>query len=149
MFISKSLHTDFKIINSNHESFNNNKTKYKFYLRLFNFPNLEIKEREEKNDKIKFVLDIGFNSIKEIFKFLKPHNDINYFKEMFFEAYIYDMLSKNLKNLREIRDKLDLPAGTKSLMFKKGGLIKRKKGGPTKPRGVGAALRGFKMKGRK
>tara|TARA_R100000388_G_scaffold9829_1_gene8536 strand:+ start:49 stop:885 length:837 start_codon:yes stop_codon:yes gene_type:complete len=32
---------------------------------------------------------------------------------------------------------------------KKGGLIKRKNGGPTKPRGVGAALRGFKMKGRK
>ena len=60
-----------------------------------------------------------------------------------------ESLSKNLKNLREIRDKLDLPAGTKSLMFKKGGLIKRKKGGPTKPRGVGAALRGFKMKGRK
>ena len=32
---------------------------------------------------------------------------------------------------------------------KKGGLIKRKAGGPCKPRGVGAALRGFKMKGSK
>ena len=60
-----------------------------------------------------------------------------------------ESLSENLKNLREIRDKLDLPAGTKSVMFKKGGLIKRKNGGPIKPRGVGAALRGFKMKGRK
>ena len=58
-------------------------------------------------------------------------------------------LTKNLKNLREIRDKLDLPAGTKSVMFKKGGLIKRKNGGPIKPKGVGAALRGFKMKGSK
>jgi len=58
-------------------------------------------------------------------------------------------LSKNLKNLRDIRDKLNLPAGTKSVMFKKGGLIKRKNGGPCKPRGVGAALRGFKMKGSK
>ena len=56
-------------------------------------------------------------------------------------------LSKNLKNLREIRDKLDLPSGTKSLMFKKGGLIKRKAGGPIKPRGVGAAIKGFKIKG--
>ena len=55
-----------------------------------------------------------------------------------------ELLSKNLKNLREIRDKLDLPAGTKSQYFKKGGLIKRKNGGPTKPRGVGAAIKGFK-----
>jgi len=58
-------------------------------------------------------------------------------------------LSKNLKNLRDIRDKLNLPAGTKSVMFKKGGLIKRKNGGTIKPKGVGAALRGFKMKGSK
>jgi len=50
-----------------------------------------------------------------------------------------ESLSKNLKNLREIRDKLDLPAGTKSQYFKKGGLIKRKNGGPIKPRGYGAA----------
>ena len=98
MFITNSLHTNFKIINSNHESFNNNKMKYKFYLRLFNFPNLEIKEMEEKNNKIKFVLDIGFNSIKEIFKFLKPYDDLNFFKEMFFEDYVYDMFNKNLKN---------------------------------------------------
>tara|TARA_R100001443_G_scaffold60885_1_gene71216 strand:- start:894 stop:1691 length:798 start_codon:yes stop_codon:yes gene_type:complete len=32
---------------------------------------------------------------------------------------------------------------------KKGGLIKRKAGGPCKPRGVGAAIKGFKMKGSK
>ena len=38
---------------------------------------------------------------------------------------------------------------SRALQYKKGGLIKRKNGGPTKPRGVGAALRGFKMKGRK
>ena len=97
MFITNSLHTDFKIINSNHESFNNNKMKYKFYLRLFNFPNLEVKEKEKKLNKI-FVLDIGFNSIKEIFKFLKPCNDLNFFKEILFEDYVYDMLGKNLKN---------------------------------------------------
>ena len=30
-----------------------------------------------------------------------------------------------------------------------GKIIKRKNSGPTKPRGVGAALRGFKMKGKK
>ena len=38
---------------------------------------------------------------------------------------------------------------SRAIRYKKGGLIKRKNGGPTKPRGVGAALRGFKMKGRK
>ena len=38
---------------------------------------------------------------------------------------------------------------SRAIRYKKGGLIKRKAGGPIKPRGVGAAIKGFKIKGSK
>ena len=60
------------------------------------------------------------------------------------------------KNVKVTKSKEKLKPKTKKPRIfkkadklKKGGLIKRKAGGPCKPRGVGAALRGFKMKGSK
>ena len=38
---------------------------------------------------------------------------------------------------------------SRAIRYKKGGLIKRKAGGPIKPRGIGAAIKGFKIKGSK
>ena len=38
---------------------------------------------------------------------------------------------------------------SRAIPFKKGGVIKRKTGGLIKPKGIGAAIKGFKMKGRK
>ena len=56
---------------------------------------------------------------------------------------------KPLKGAALASAQKELETYQRIMYSKKGGLIKRKAGGPCKPRGVGAAIKGFKMKGRK
>lgn len=89
MFITNSKHKDFKIINSKD---NNNK----FVLRLFNFELFSKKHHSNKdleNNNV-FILDLEFNSIKEIYDYIKQFKNIidlknYYYNEWYFKKSVY------------------------------------------------------------
>jgi|TARA_R100001198_G_C5119601_1_gene143018 hypothetical protein len=81
MHISNSKHSKFKIINSNDN---------KFILRLFNFKNFNKKHHSKndlKNNNV-FVLDLKFNSIKDIYDHIKTFNDIDNLKSVYYSNWL-------------------------------------------------------------
>ena len=83
MFITNSKHKDFKIINSK----NNNK----FILRLFNFEFYNKNHHSKKDiesNKI-FVLDLEFNSIKDIYTVINSNYGINKLKNNLYNDWYF------------------------------------------------------------
>ena len=93
MFITNSKHKDFKIINSKD---NNNK----FVLRLFNFELFSKKHHSNKdleNNNV-FILDLEFNSIREIYDYIKQFKTI-------YVALDRDATTKSFSIVKELRSK--------------------------------------------
>ena len=89
MYKNFNKHKDFKIVNSQNDN-------SKFSLRLFNFElyNDNHHSTEDlKNNKL-FILDLNFNSIKDIYNCIKSFKNINdlknyYYNEWFFKKFNY------------------------------------------------------------
>ena len=84
MIISKSKHKEFKIINSKHDN--------KFILRLFNFEYFDKRHHKEldlKDNKV-FILDLKFNSIKDIYTIINSNYGINNLKNNLYNNWYFN-----------------------------------------------------------